>query len=87
MKINFSELEKMSYEAGRELLLHADYVQNNTAVDTKADYNINDEYYSLFDEVTGNELHTVSFVTYTKDNPGDEPTSIDEANWHWSEVQ
>jgi len=81
MKIKFTELKKMDYETGRNLLSKAGYVQNRNEVDGS----INDEYYTLFDE-SGNELHVVSYVTYTKDNLGDEPEYIDREKWHWSEV-
>jgi hypothetical protein len=87
MKIKFSELEKMNYEDGVKILLTAGYIPNGPAVDYKDGININDEYYSLFDEITGDEVHCVSYVTYTKDNPNDEPILVDKEKWHWSEIQ
>jgi hypothetical protein len=85
MKIKFAELEKMSYEAGREMLLNAGYVPKDNAVDQKEEYNICDEYYTLFDD-EDNELHVVSYATYTKDVSGDEPEFVNEENWHWLEI-
>lgn len=84
-KVNFNELEKMSYETGKEFLLSAGYVQKNSAVDEKEDYSINDEYYTLFNE-EDEIIHEVSYVTYTKNQTNDEPIYINEENNHWSEI-
>jgi hypothetical protein len=85
-KINFNELEKLNYEEGKKLLLESGYIQDHDAVDEHEDYDINDEYYTLYDD-EGNETHVLSYVTYTKiTDPEDEPLLVNQGNWHWSEV-
>lgn len=82
--VNLQDLEKLSYEEGKELLLQAGYHQDETTQEKREDGTIVcDEYYTLFDK-EDNPIHVVSFVSYFQDVPGDEPVPI--FTWHWGEA-
>ena len=68
-KININELTEKTYDEGKEILLNAGYVQNDSAQDDNAtgcDY-ILDTYFTLYDE-EGEEIDAKSFVQHLNKN-------------------
>lgn len=84
-KINFEQLKQLGYEEGKELLLKSGYFIDDAAIERKEDYNIIDQYFTLYDE-ENTLLHTVSHVSYEKPVLNAAPELINEENWHWEEI-